>query len=208
MPDAAHQRLEAWVAQVIHQRHYGVFVTGQSLFTVSASQLGGAIADYTLPNYGDYGRLMRTLQQLVDAGRPVICLTGDVHWGRVVTSKDIHTGRTAFIETISSPVSLVSTVGRDQIKTVGAFIGDIFGPRNPWPRHANPGAPPAFLAKEALQGRFPCTLLHPQKGNHISLLRFRQHGGNLQMRVKYWPITRQHDAGKPVEVGPIDLPGM
>ena len=163
--------------------------------------------DYELPNYDDYGRILLRLQQLADAGRPALCLTGDVHWGRVVTATDIQTGRTAFAEIISSPVSLVTTIGRDQVREVGAFLSDLFGPRNPWPRHANPEDPPAFLASEPLQGRFPCATRHRQKGNQVVVLGFRQHGSGIEVRITYWPITRDATVARPSVIGPITLVG-
>src|SRR4030095_15421379 len=130
MSEEAHQRLGDWVSQVIDKRQFGVFVSGQSLFRPAAGEFSGGIGDFEMPNYGDYDRIMRSLESLVDAGRPVLCLTGDVHWGRVVTTTDIRTGRIAFGEVISSPSSLVSTIGADQVKKLGAIIGGLFGPKN------------------------------------------------------------------------------
>jgi hypothetical protein len=205
MRDEAHLRMDEWVSHVIEKKQYGVFISGQSLFSKSTGKIAGAVGDYELPNYGDYGRIMTSLERLVDAGRAALCLTGDVHWGRVVTSLDIRTGRTAFGEIVSSPVSLVTTVGADQIKEVGAFFGGLFGSKNPWPRHANPDEPPTFLASDFLQGRFPCSTRHRQKGNQVVLLSFRQNGGGLELRIQYWPISRDRNVGRPVEVGPIDL---
>jgi hypothetical protein len=205
LPAAVHRQMDDWVSTVIANRQFGVFIAGQSLFTKSVGRIAGAVGDYALPNYDDYGRLMRCLQRLVDAGRPTFCLTGDVHWGRVVAAMDMQTGRTAFTEIISSPTSLVTTIGRDQVKQIGAFIGGLFGAKNPWPRHANPEEPPAFLASDVLQGRFRCSTVHPQKGNHLALLRFRRHGGGLELRVTYWPITRDASAASPIELRPMYL---
>jgi phosphodiesterase/alkaline phosphatase D-like protein len=205
LPAEAHQQMDDWVSTVIAKQQFGVFVAGQSLFTQSIGHLAGAVVDYALPNYDDYGRLIRCLQRLADAGRPTLCLTGDVHWGRVVAAMDIRTGRTAFTEIISSPTSLVTTIGRDQVKQVGDFIGGLFGARNPWPRHASPEEPPAFLATDVLQGRFQCSTVHPQKGNHLALLRFRQHGSGLELRVTYWPITREASAASPIDLRPMYL---
>ena len=207
MSEAAHQQMEQWVSDTIAQKQFGVFVSGQSLFMPATGKIAGAVGDYELPNYDDYGRILLRLQQLADAGRPALCLTGDVHWGRVVTATDIRTGRTSFAEIISSPVSLVTTIGQDQVREVGAFLGDLFGPRNPWPRHSDPEEPPAFLASEPLQGRFPCATQHRQKGNHVALLSFRQHGSGIEVRITYWPITRDATVAKPSVIGPITLVG-
>jgi hypothetical protein len=207
MNAAAHQQLNDWVTDVINQRRFGVFVSGQSLFSQPAGNLTGSVGDFELPNYGDYGQIMTSLQRLVDAGLPVVCLTGDVHWGRVAVATDIRSGRRAFSEIISSPASLVTTVGVDEVKKAGNFISGLFGGGNPWPRHSNPGEPPGFLASDILQGRFPCKTLLSQRGNQVVLLKFRQHGSGLEMRVTYWPISQDKTIGKPVESEPINLTG-
>ena len=207
MSDDAHQQMEQWVSDTIANRQFGVFIAGQSLFTKAIGKIAGAAGDYELPNYDDYGRILLCLQRLADAGRPALCLTGDVHWGRVVSATDIRTGRTAYTEVIASPASLVTTIGQDQIRGVGAFFGGLFGSGNPWPRHSDPDEPPAFLASEVLQGRFPCATQHRQKGNHVALLSFRQHGSGIEVRIKYWPITRNARVAQPSEIGPITLLG-
>ncbi|HKA18616.1 MAG TPA: hypothetical protein VKN18_09870 [Blastocatellia bacterium] len=205
MTDEVHQQLDDWVSQVIERQQFGVFISGQSLLSPAAGELSGGIGDFELANYGDYNQIMASLQRLADAGRPVLLLTGDVHWGRVVTSIDIHTGRIAFSEVISSPASLVTTIGHDQARRVGAFFGGLFGSTNPWPRHSEPANPPTFLASDVFGGRFPCSKIHGQKGNHVVLLMFRQNGGGLELRIKYWPISLDQNVGRPEEVGPIDL---
>lgn len=205
MSDAARGQLDKWVTDVIARKRFGVFVSGQSLFRDAAGKTSGSVGDFELANYGDYGKIVNSLRRLVDAGLPVLCLTGDVHWGRVTETTDIRTGRRAFNEVISSPASLVSTVGADELKKVGGFISGLFGGGNPWPRHSDPDEPPGFLASDFLQGSFPCRTLMRQRGNHVVLLRFRQHGGGLELRVTYWPISLDQTVGRPVELGPLDL---
>jgi hypothetical protein len=205
MSDDARDDLNSWVTDVIDKKRFGVFVSGQSLFGDAAGSLGGAVGDYELANYQDYDKIVKILKRLVDAGRPVLCLTGDVHWGRVSTTTDIRTGRIAFAEVISSPVSLVSTVGADQAKRVLSALGGLFGKKNPWPRHSDPATLPAFLASSVLAGGFPSSLVHGQRGNHAVMLSFRQQGDGLELRVKYWPISRDTQVGKPTEVRPIEL---
>jgi hypothetical protein len=205
MSAAARLRLDDWVTSVIGRRRFGVFVSGQSLFRAPAGKIFGSVGDFELSNYGDYGRIVNSLKRLVDAGLPVLCLTGDVHWGRVAAATDIRTGRRAFNEIISSPASLVTTVGSDTLRQVGGFFRGLFGRGNPWPRHSDPDEPPDFLASDFLQGVFPCSTLMRQRGNHIVLLKFRQHGGGLELRVTYWPISRDQTVSQTVESGPIDL---
>jgi hypothetical protein len=88
---------------------------------------------------------------------------------------------------------------------LGSIIGGLFGPKKPWPRHSDPADAPAFLASDVFAGRFPCSKIHGQKGNHVVLLMFRQTGGGIELRIKYWPITLDNSVGTPQDVGPIDL---
>jgi hypothetical protein len=207
MPESEHQQLNDWVDRVIAEQRVGVFVSGQSVFENPTSEIGGAIADYELPNYEDYGRMMQTLQRLVEGGRPLLCLTGDVHWGRITSVQDVTTGRTPITEVIASPSSLVTTVGADTFNEIGDFLKGIIGASDPWPRHSAPGKPPDFLASEALGRRFICTSIHGQKGNHVALLSFRQGGAGVRCRVTYWPIHADSTIARPVELGPIKLKG-
>ncbi len=205
MSDQAHAQLDAWISQVIAKGHFGVFASGQSLFRDPAGAFSGGVGDFELSNYGDYGRLMTSLSRLADAGRPLICLTGDVHWGRVTEAIDRDSQRRAFVEIISSPSSLVTTIGQDQFKKVGNFFGGLFGKSAPWPRHSDAGKPPVFLASGVLEGRFSCSAVHNQRGNHVSLLRFRRHGSGIELNVEYWPISQDAEIGRRVELPPINL---
>lgn len=205
MTERAHQQLDDWVTHVIDRNLFGVFLSGQSLFSSSAGEFSGSVGDFELANYGDYGRLMASLQRLVDAGRPVLCLTGDVHWGRVATTIDLRTGRIGFAEVISSPASLVATVGVDQAKEAGAAIGNVFGSHDPWPRHSNPEDPPMFLARSIFDKRFTRLKFQGQRGNHVALLSFRRNGTGLELTVTYWPIHTDPNVRRPVEVEPIKL---
>jgi hypothetical protein len=205
MSDAARKHLDDWVTDVINNKRFGVFVSGQSLFRTPAGKFTGSVGDFELPNYKDYGEIMTSLKRLADAGLPLTCLTGDVHWGRVTVAKDARNGRKAFTEVISSPSSLVSTVGVDQAKEAGNAIARLFGRGSAWPRHSDPDDPPEYLARKDLGKLFACSKLHPQRGNQVVLLRFRQHADGIELRVTYWPISKDTNVGTPVEVGPIDL---
>jgi len=210
MSDDSRQKLNDWVTHVIDEQKFGVFLSGQSLFRGRAHRILGVqsdftVGDYELPDYGDFPEIVQALKRLEDAGRPVLLLTGDVHWGRVANARDNRTGRIGFWEVISSPASLVSTVGADQAKAVVNVIGGLFGKRQDWPRHSNPEPPPVFFASEVLDGNFPCTNVYPQRGNHVVMLSFRQHAGGVELRIKYWPISVDKTIGRPVELKPIDL---
>jgi hypothetical protein len=200
-----HKQLRRWVNRVIDERLFGVFVSGQSVFEDPISEVKGAVADYELPNYRDFDQLMETLGRLAEAGRPLICMTGDVHWGRIASAQDITTGRTAITEIISSPSSLVTTVGADTVKRIGGFFGGLFGKADPWPRHSEASEPPAFLASNAFGGRFQCSTIHRQRGNHVALLSFRQFGGGIECRVTYWPILTDSTIARQTELGPFQF---
>ncbi|MEO6392417.1 MAG: metallophosphatase [Pyrinomonadaceae bacterium] len=197
-------QISDWVAHVIAGNHFPVLVTGQSLFREAAG-LGGNVTDFEMPNYSDYDDLMRKLAELADAGRPLLCLTGDVHWGRVTSVVDLTKFRPAMFEIISSPTALVTSVGFDQLHQFTSAIGGFFGAIDPFPRHASADAAPIFLASNALSGRFACQQMHAQKGNHLALLRFRQSGGSVELRVVYWPWPEKGPPLPPVELNSITL---
>jgi hypothetical protein len=206
MNPAEQQQFRDWINHVKSNRLYGIFVSGQSLFENPAKELGGKVGDYAFANYGDYNDIARSLAELVDAGRPILCITGDVHWGRVTSVSDrFHSGRTSIFEVISSPASLVTTVGQDQISQIGAFFSGLFGKRDPWPRHSDADTPPEFLASSALQNRFQTSALHRQKGNHVALLSFRQNAGGVQWRVSYYAIHTDRAYRLRTDVGPFNL---
>lgn len=204
MAAPARQRLNEWVTDVIDRKRFGVFVSGQSLFREAAKDVKGSVGDFELANYHDYSPIMKSLKRLPDAGLPVLCLTGDVHWGRVTIATDAR-GRTAFGEVISSPASLVTTVGVDDAKRAGNFFGKLFGGGSDWPRHSDPDPPPDYLARQTFDKGFRCDTRMRQRGNQVVLLKFRQHGGGVELRVTYWPISLDTTVGKPVESRPIEL---
>ena len=185
-------KLDEWVQRLIDESKYGVVVSGQPFLDKPAGRLAGKLGDRTLPNYGDYGRVVRSLTRLADAGRPVILLTGDAHWGRVTTVRE--GARILFYEVICSPAALVSFVGVDQVKTVGSAIRGFFGgARERWPRHSDPGQPPAQLAREALSPRKLSTdRIEPaQKGDQLATLCLRRSAGGLEMKVIYREVHKR-----------------
>ncbi|MDX9759694.1 MAG: metallophosphatase [Bacteroidota bacterium] len=203
-PDAL-TRMHAWVDGVIARRDFPVFVSGQSLYSPPVGSFSGAVKDYELPNYRDYGAVLGELGRLTDAGVPALLLTGDVHWGRVTETRDTRSNRTSMYEIISSPASLVTTVGADQVSAVGAWLGGLFGRPKSWPRHSDPETPPDLLAREVFGPRFHNTIHHGQRGNHVALLRFARRGDGLEFTVTYWPITRDAALAAPVDLGPFTL---
>jgi len=205
MTTQAIEMMKSWVERSIRLRHYPVFVTGQSLYATAVGSLKGAVADYELPNYADYPFVMRELAKFADAGLPLLCLTGDVHWGRVTRTRDVRTQHPAMYEIISSPSSLVTTVGFDQVSAITGWFSSLFGKPKAWPRHSDAERPPDFLASDVLAERFRNDMLHGQRGNHVALLQFARNGGALDFRVTYVPISKDRAIGKPSVVGPFQL---
>lgn len=190
-------QLEDWVTRVIEEKKFGAVVTGQSLLDEPMGNLKGRVADWMLANYDDYAGVVKALERLADAGRPVLLLTGDVHWGRVTAIKSGN--RTKFYEIICSPTSLVSTVGSDQLKTLGAGFRRFFGGEpNPWPRHADPPDPEPHFAPQIFGKRYVTEALHKQKGNQMAMLALRRAAGTLHARVTYYEIGET--SKRPVEV--------
>ncbi|HEX8457025.1 MAG TPA: alkaline phosphatase D family protein [Pyrinomonadaceae bacterium] len=204
VPDALGQ-LRRWVQHVIDHKLYGVFGSGQSMFAKPPQSLWGNLkqkvtgtfGDHELYEYGDFERIVRELERLTDAGRPLLCVTGDVHYGRVIAAKDLRRNwRVSMYEVISSPASLVTDITSDWRKGSPSA-------NDPWPRHSESPDPPEFYAQSVLGQRFACeqkSVLHRQKGNHVTLLSFRDVGGSLELKVKYWPIYPNGKYSDPVEL--------
>jgi hypothetical protein len=199
------QQLRDWVQHVINNKLFGVFGSGQSLFAKPPQsfwgnikqKVKGTVGDHELYEYEDFDDIVRELEKLSDAGRPYVCVTGDVHYGRVIAAKDLRKSwRISMYEVISSPTSLVTTLGVDWVK-------EQFKSGNPWPRHSDAPDPPEFYAQSALGQRFACeqkSIMHKQKGNHVTLLSFRDTGGGLEMRVRYWPLHGDRSHTTPVDL--------
>lgn len=204
LPPGGLDQLRAWAAKVKAAGRFGVVITGQSLFQERASTLGGAVGDRHLANYGDYAEMMRILVELGRAGRPVLSITGDVHFGRIIRANETAGQLPLFYEIISSPSSLVSTVGKDQVAGLGNAIRGLLGERDPWFRHGEVAEPPPVLKLPQIPASLVCTTLHRQKGNHAALLSFKGAGSGLRLEVKYLPIYPDGRVAAPERV-PIDL---
>lgn len=196
------EQLEHWVSDSIQKRRIGIFITGQSLLDSAAGGLKGAVAGYQLSNYGDFSDITHALARFAEAGLPITMITGDVHWGRVAAARDARTGRESIFEIISSPTSLVSTVGKDQLI---ALQGAIKGQTDAWPRHSSPRPVPEFLWFGDFGARFICSRVHEQRGNHFVLLSFTRSGAGVRLRTAYYPIHEDFNQRKPQTVREILL---
>jgi len=196
--------VEDWARTTAAAGEFGVVVTGQSLFDAPTGKLAGTVGDWTLADYGDYRPLVRALAGLAEVGRPVLCLTGDVHWGRVLAARG-HGGAPRFYEIITSPSSLVTSVGMDQVATVGGAVQRLLGGEaDPWPRHSDPAEPEKLFGAGVLASSYATETIHPQKGNQVALLSFRRIGNTLELRITYFPVPRS-GASRARQVAPIKL---
>ncbi|WP_109478730.1 hypothetical protein [Paraburkholderia sp. C35] len=200
--DAGRDALAAWVNTLVAsadtaQPRYGFLLTGQSLFADPASAFDGHIADYELANYGaDYRFIVEQIERVTAAGLPLTCLTGDVHWGRILRADTWKRG--TVYEVISSPTSLVRSVVVDEYKKVRSKIAGWFGPQDPWPVHPEPHDPPArFGTLGDFQPLLLSTTLDPHpssmmRGNLALMLGIQRVGKSLKVQVDYIPL--HHDA--------------
>lgn len=179
-PDTLAQ-LRSWVDGVIAGSRYGVVVTGQSLLHGPSPAVAGAVGDRHPADYGDHPAVMAELLRLVRAGRPALCLTGDVHYGQVLTATENGTGARLH-EVISSPAALVTTVGKDQVAGLGGWIKGDPDPRHRTAPGLQPFRPPGSPGGFRLERHYP---QHREKGDHVVLLRFRRSGFGLEMTATY-----------------------
>lgn len=194
-------QLTTWVDHVISENNVGAIVTGQSLLDKAVGKIKGRVADWMLPNYDDYGPIVTELKRLSDGtNRPVLLLTGDVHWGRVTKIKDA--GKTKFIEIICSPTSLVTTIGADQSKSIGAGFRKFFmGEDTRWPRH-NPAADPEeYFAKQVFGRKFRTETIYKHQGDQFAMLSFRKAAGTLAAKVTYYEIHKEPQQPVDVDLG-------
>ena len=196
------EQLEHWVQETTTKRRVGIFITGQSMLDARAGWWEGTVADYLMPNYDDFGNITGQLGRIAEAGLPMVLITGDVHWGRVTEARDVRSGRRSIFEIISSPTSLVSTVGSDQLTSIWTKVKP---DADPWPRHSNPAQVPKFLWSDGLGKRFACAQVHPQRGNHVALLSFTRSGAGVRLRTTYYPIHEDLAQRTPVGLPEISL---
>jgi hypothetical protein len=191
------------VGRLNDRKEIGIFVTGQSIFDKPASKVNGAVGDRTLANYKDFEDIVGHLSR---ATSPLICITGDVHWGRVIQVRNRTQGnRVAMYEIITSPSSLVATVGSDQLHDAAGFLGGLFGRDNPWPRHSQPDMSPGWHGRKGANA-FQFTTIHGHRGDQVAVLSLRRFGAGVQARVGFFnvhadPNRRTRSWSEPFDLG-------
>jgi hypothetical protein len=194
--------LTQWIDRLVQHASdqrpwFGMLVAGQSFFRSPAGHLTGAIADYEFADYeADYRFMVEQIERVTSVGLPMLLATGDVHWSRVLRAVNPTAAGADLYEIVSSPASLVASVGVDEVKEAWGAIKGFFGSTERWPRHADPESPPprfgtvgqystTVLARE--EGNAPAAM----RGNQASMLRFVQVSGGLNVEVQCYPLSEE-----------------
>lgn len=166
----------------------GLLSTGQVLLIEKQDQFNRNVFDAEMPNYKDYAILQQSLTKLIEAGIPVIYLTGDVHWGRIIEgTKD---NQILLYEIVSSPSRLQDFIVKDQKNAIMDRIKGLWGQSKPFPRHDDPPekAPSIKLANLIFKVEWK------QSGDHVAMLKFNRIPGGIALAVDY--ICTDEDAEK------------
>lgn len=171
---------DAWIRSLDSSERFGVFVVGQPLLMDETGWLEGKVGDLGLPDHDDYGDIVRGLAR---ARNDVLVLSGDVHWGRAASATNLWTNHSIH-EVISSPSSLVTTIGKDHWKEWRSRLRSIFGERERWPRHGESEAVPDHLAPRALGGKTYSAKAHAAvRGDQATLLSFARSTSGVDVEI-------------------------
>jgi hypothetical protein len=163
-----------------HEPAIGLLSSGQALLIEKPGQWDRRVADMEMVNYKDFSLLKDALTELFAAEIPVLFITGDVHWGRIVEGKN-QRGKILFYEVIASPSRLIDTLGSDQLNTAKDKLRDLLGDAKTFPKH--PEAPKNV--NDIKLANLTLTTRHRQQGDHVALLRFHAIPGGLEFSVDY-----------------------
>lgn len=162
------------------QAAVGLLSSGQALLMEKPGFWDRHVADMEMVNYQDFALVNDTLAELFSAEIPVLYITGDVHWGRIVEGKN-QRGNILFYEVIASPSRLLNTMGSDQMNKTKDKIRSMFGTAKAFPMH------PVAVGNLADIKLANLTLdaCHTQQGDHVALLRFHAVPGGIEFSVDY-----------------------
>jgi len=158
----------------------GLLSSGQALLIEKPGQWDRRVADMEMVNYKDFSLLNDSLAELFAAEIPVMFITGDVHWGRIVEGKN-QRGKILFYEVIASPSRLIDTIISDQKNQFKDKVRGLFGDSKPFCTH--PDAPEDL--DEIKMANLRLDIKHRQQGDHVALLRFHAIPGGLEFSVDY-----------------------
>jgi len=183
--DTTHVAIEQWAQDLIARKKnnlpaVGLLSSGQALLIEKPGRWARKLADMEMPNYKDFPVLISALSTLFAQGIPVLYITGDVHWGRIVEGRHPR-GNILFYEVIASPSRLIDTAITDQINSLKDTFRDLRGKAKDFPKH--PEAP-CDMADVKL-ANLSLDIKHRQQGDHVALLRFHAIPGGLEFSVDY-----------------------
>ena len=174
MTEGSLRKVQRWVNGL---RGPGVMVIGQPLLASRSGWLGlrGQFFDWALADFEQYRDLIKILAA---SQQTIVILTGDVHYGRVVTCT-LASG-IKLIEVISSPMALVDdAVGHDWDPPPNSF--------------------PDFDVPFVVRTRnIEVDSEFKYADNQFMTLEFYADGATVKMRVKAWPVTGGHPPFNPV----------
>lgn len=181
---ATHAAIEQWKNDLLQraqqgQAAVGLLSSGQALLIETPDPWARKMADMEMPNYADFAQLTTALAELFAAEIPVIYLTGDVHWGRIVEGKNV-AGKILFYEVIASPSRLLDTNCVDQYKLTRNSWRSLFGQGEDFPLH-----PIAADVGEIKFANLRLSIKHRQRGDHVALLRFHGTPAGIEFSVDY-----------------------
>jgi hypothetical protein len=164
------QAVEQWVQELPGP---GVLVLGQPVFREQTGHLWGTFGDWNLPDYDQYGQLVRLITR---SPHSIVILTGDVHYGRIAWCT-LSSGH-ELIEVISSPMSLVDKKAEGSWEEAPSLFPAfaLSGSDIPVPR-----VRVETLAKETFS----------PIDSHFLTLEFSASGAHVRMTVRLWPMRRQ-----------------
>jgi hypothetical protein len=176
--------LERWVndLSMAGSDAAGVVVIGQPLFTKGASWFESTFVDKSLANYDQYKKLAEVLSA---TARPIVILTGDVHYARLAQCK--LSGEVSLYEVISSPSALVDKKAGEK-----------------WEK-----APVNFPASSI--GIVPTSvntrMSFDRWQNHFLTLGFYRDGGGINVIIKFIEITNNGTTPNPIVLEPFRIGG-
>lgn len=200
--------LNRWSADLVasaqaHRPAVGVLCSGQALFIEPPEKESDQRnVDAEMGNYRQFDAVQKAIETVTDAGVPVLYLTGDVHWGRVSRGTDVVTGRTLIHEVIGSPSRLIRVPVLDSAKEALEGVKDVFGPNDPWPRHASPAKVPERFGSNR---RFRLERLFKQRGDQVVMLSFARTGTGVEFQARYYPIHGNKKIAESVATDRIPL---
>lgn len=158
----------------------GLLSSGQALIIEKPNYWERNVADMEMINYRDFKCISDALNDLFANGIPVLYITGDVHWGRILQGQNQKT-TPLFYEVIASPSRLLETVGGDHFKRAINSVRDLLGHGKDFPVHSEP---PAQIPDVKFPG-MTFEELHRQSGDHVAMLSFHAIPKGIEFSVHY-----------------------